>query len=203
MKHTSLTERLVEVFKSAMTDPDEVCLPKFRSLLSSLDRPSREEVGRLLGETAVGRLGDWAPWRNAAGFLLDNLLNPWPQDHRHVLAGLKDVFLQELGDEANLIRWTTWGSDPSGPPWHEGPGVAVWLYRILLTVATDDELREPLERLMRSRDPKLPKKLRMAHELAEGMRLASSRQITKAEAVRQHASAFRKLRSSDGDASHE
>src|SRR4051812_3940845 len=121
MEHTSLTERLIEVLQSAMTDPDHVCLPKFRSLLSSLDRPSREEVGRLLGETSIGRLGDLAPWRNAAEFLLEKLLNPWPEDHRHVLVGLKDLFLRELGDEANVIRWTTWDSGPSNPPWHEGP----------------------------------------------------------------------------------
>jgi hypothetical protein len=200
MKPTSLTERLIAVLKSVMTDPDEVCFPKFRSLLSSLDRQSREEVGRLLGETAMGRLEDWAPWRNAAEFLLTKLLNPWPDDHRHVLVGLKDVFLRELGDEANVIRWTTWDSDPSGPAWHEGPATAVFLYRLLLVVATDDELREPLERLMRSRDPKLPKKLRLAHELAEGLRLTSARQITKAEAVQKHASAFRNRERSDGDA---
>jgi hypothetical protein len=113
---------------------------------------------------------------------------------------LKDPFLRELVDEANVIRWTTWDSGRSSPPWHEGPATAVFLYRILLVVATDDELREPLERLMRSRDPKLPKKLRMAHGLAEGMRLSSSRQITQAEAVQKHASAFRRHRRSDEDA---
>ena len=190
----------MEVLQSVMTEPDEVCLPKFRSLLSSLDRPRREEVGRLLGETAIGRLGEWASWRNAAEFLLGTLLAPWPDDHRNVLVGLKDLFLRELGDETNMIRWTTWESGPSSPPWHEGPATAVSLYRILLVVATDDELRDPLERLMRARDPKLPEKLRLAHDLAEGMRLTSSRQVTQAEAVQRHASAFRRQRSSDENA---
>lgn len=192
MEYHSLKDRLHDALKSAMTEPDGICVPKFRSMLSSLDRPSRTEMGRLLGEAALGRIAELALWKNAAEFLLWPLVGPWPQDDRDVLVGLKDTFLRELSDPANMAKWTSWYPDPSNPPWHEGPVMAVFLYRILLAVASDDELREPLEQLMKARDEKLRERLRLAHELADGTRLCSTSQITKAEAAQKQIAVFRK-----------
>ena len=137
----------------------------------------------MLADIAVGRQPRSGGDRLQALDLLWYFARPWPVDRRLLLTEVKTVTLSEFDNERNLRLWAAWDED-AAVDWGNGPAYALTLYRILLAVATDGELRRPVEYLLRhARNPLLRSQVsRMAYR-CEGVRLSSPRQSSNEEHV--------------------